>query len=182
MREVKEIFIPQGEYWDEKNECFIYTKAYTLRLANSLLSISDWESKYHKSWFETNFEGDEFLDYIKCMNLTPNVPDDVYLRLTQKDVTEILDYIKDPMTATRITSDKKTVGRDEYVTSEIIYYWMAKFGIPFEAERWHINRLIMLIRVCIEKEKPPKKMSEAELHARHAQISARNRARRAKKG
>jgi len=182
MGDIKEIRIPQGEFWDEKNERFIYTKAYTLRLANSLVSISKWESECHKSWFDTKLGGEELMHYIKCMNISPNVPDEVYARLTPKDITDILDYIQDPMTATKITSTDTTVGRDTYVTSELIYYWMTKFNISFETEKWHISRLITLIRVCQEKEKPPKKLTKDELYARHAAIQARNRAKAAKKG
>lgn len=171
------IYVPKCELWDEVHEEFIRTKAYTLRLEHSLVSISKWEAKHHISFFVTKLSGELLLSYIKCMTLNPDAPDNVYMALTNANLKAILDYINDPMTASKVSADVTRVGRDDYVTSELVYYWMTKYNIPAEYEKWHINRLIMLIRICIEKEKPPKKMTQAELYARHAAINARNKAR-----
>ena len=170
------IEIPKGEYWDEAKEEFLHTKAYTLRLEHSLISISKWESKWHISFFETKLNPEQFLSYIKCMSLSNDVPDEAYGRLGEKEITEIIEYINDPMTASSVHEKPGTRAGREVVTSELIYYWMTKFNIPWDCEKWHINRLIMLIRICIAKENGGQKMSKAETYAKQAQIRARNRA------
>ena len=38
-----------------------------------------------------------------------------------------------------------------------IYAAMASYGIPFECEKWHLNRLLALIRACGEENLPPEK-------------------------
>ena len=84
------------------------------------------------------------------------------------------------MTATTINQNKNTPHRKEIITSEIIYYWMIAQNIPIEFEKWHINRLLTLIRVCSIKNDPnPKKMSRSAI-AR--QNRALNKARKAKYG
>lgn len=176
------IEIPKGEFWDEKKEEFVFTKGYKLRLEHSLVSISKWEAKWHVSFFEKKLNPEQFLSYVKCMTIEPDIPDAAYERLTERDLNRILDYIHDPMTATKISETETKVGRDAFVTSELVYYWMTKFNIPAEFERWHINRLITLIRVCIAKEQKPKKLTPAELYARHAAINARNQALMKSKG
>ena len=69
----------------------------------------------------------------------------------------IMQYINDPMTATTI---KDTPGKrnNELITSELIYYWMVALEIPFECEKWHINRLLTLIKICNIKNQPAKNM------------------------
>ena len=101
-----QIEIPKGEYWDEAKEEFLYAKAYTLRLEHSLISISKWESKWHISFFETKLNPEQFLSYIKCMSLSNDVPDEAYGRLGEKEITSILEYINDPMTASSVSDSQ----------------------------------------------------------------------------
>ena len=110
------------------------------------------------------------------MSLSNDVPDEVYGRLGEKEITRIIKYINDPMTASSVHEKPGGRAGHEVVTSELIYYWMTKFNIPWDCEKWHINRLIMLIRICIAKENGGQKMSKAETYAKQAQIRARNRA------
>ena len=83
----------------------------------------------------------------------------------------------DPMTATTFSDAKKGKPNREIVTSELIYYWMITLHIPVEFEKWHINRLLTLIRVCEIKNTPPKKRSAREIMNRNAAL---NEARRKK--
>jgi hypothetical protein len=54
---------------------------------------------------------------------------------------------------------------------------MIQYGIPVEFEKWHINRLIMLIKICGAKGNSSSKMSNAEIFK---QNKALNEARKAK--
>lgn len=172
------ITVPDGELWDEVNEKLIRVKAATLKLEHSLISISKWESKWCVPFMESEKTSEQILDYVKCMTLNTNVDPMVYNNLTRDNIEAINQYIAAPMTASTITPDESARKKSsEFVTSELIYYWMIAYNIPVEFEKWHINRLIMLIRICSEKNKPEKKMTKAEIMRRHRAL---NQARRAK--
>ena len=171
-----QIVVPGGELWDEKNEQFLYSKDTILKLEHSLISISNWESKWCIPFLESDKSAEQLLDYIKCMTLNKDVDPLVYNRLTGDNIRAINEYIQAPMTASKITEDPHSKRSTEFVTSELIYYWMTVYNIPVQFEKWHINRLIMLIRICSEKNKPEKKMSQAEIKARHRAINAQRRA------
>ncbi len=168
------INIPAGEeQWDEVNEIFIYPKGQTLQLEHSLVSLSKWESKWCKPFLskkEKSFE--ENLDYVKCMTLTQNVDPEVYSYLTSSNIDVINQYIDAPMTATTFREEKTGKSNREQVTAEIIYYWMIALNIPFECQKWHLNRLLTLIRVCDIKNSPPKKMSRREIFKRNSALNA----------
>ena len=179
-----EIIVPgEQEMWDERKQEFVYgnTKDVTLRLEHSLISISKWESKWLVPFLNSEKTGEQLLDYIKCMTLNPTVDPTVYERLTLDNIKKINDYITSPMTATTV-NDKKGTGGREKVTSELIYYWMITCGIPVEFEKWHINRLIMLIRVCVAKNAAPKKMSKSEIMAQNRALNAARKAKLHTKG
>ena len=165
---------PEG--WDEKKEEFVEPKVFVINLEHSLISVSKWESKWHKSFLHTkNLTNEETLDYIKCMTLTQNVNPEIYEYLTDNDMKKIRNYIDNPMTATTFGEDKSSKGNREIVTSELIYYWMITLNIPVEFQKWHLNRLITLIRVCNVKNQPPKKMSKKDVMSRNAQLNAARR-------
>ena len=172
-----QITIPPGELWDERNNQFIYTKEVNLRLEHSLISISNWEMKWHISYFDSQKTDEQALDYIKCMSLNKDVRDDAFLGLTLDNIKAINEYMLDPMTATTIADVKKTTSPStNRVTSELIYYWMIQFGIPFTCDKWHINRLIMLIRVCAEENKPKKKRSRKDIASDYRSLNAARKA------
>lgn len=161
------------EQYDDVNEEFIPAKTQILQLEHSLISISKWESKWCKSFLYTNDKTyEETLDYIKFMTLTQNVKPEVYERISNENVKEIQEYINAPMTATTFSNTKGGKGGREIVTAELIYYWMIALNIPFECQKWHLNRLLALIRVCEIKNSPPKKMSRKEILSRNAQLNA----------
>lgn len=158
------ITIPATELWDERKKEFVNVKEQTLQLEHSLVSLSKWESKWCKSFDATkNKTAEEALDYIKCMTLTQNVKPEVYLCLTPEHIRQIMEYIDAPMTATTIRELNNKKANREIVTAELIYHWMIETQVPFECQKWHLNRLIMLIRVRQHKLNPPKKMSNAEI-------------------
>lgn len=115
------------------------------------------------------------MDYIKCMTITQNVDSDVYNHLTAKNIEEINNYIYAPMTATTFSEDKNGKVNREIITSELVYYWMVALQIPFECQKWHLNRLLTLIRICNVKNQPPKKMSKRDVMSRNAALNAARR-------
>ena len=166
------IIVPGIEYYDERTNEFVYYKDQVLQLEHSLVSISKWESTWHKPVLSDKEKSpEEILDYVRCMTITQNVGPDVYLRLTEQNFLDINSYIENSMTATTFSNDKRSGGR-EIITSEIIYYWMISFNIPFECQKWHLNRLLTLIKVCNIKNSPPKKMSKTEMMNRNRALNA----------
>ena len=170
------LIIPETELWDEGKQEFIYVKAQTLQLEHSLVSLSKWESKWCKAFIEKQEKTDEeTLDYIRCMTLTKNVDPMVYKYLNKSSIDKIYDYINAPMTATVFSNTQTGKGSREIVTAELIYYWMIALNIPFECQKWHLNRLLTLIQVCNIKNQPPKKMSRREILSRNASLNAARR-------
>ena len=157
----------------------------TLLLEHSLISISKWESKYKKPFLSKNEEKsrEESLYYVKCMTTNKVSSDDIYNLLTDSDIEKINSYIDDECSATWFSEDSnsKRAGRD-IITSELIYYWMIALQIPVEFEKWHLNRLITLIKICEIKQRDPKKMKKNEIFARNRKINEARRKRSGSKG
>lgn len=173
-----EITVPETELWDEARQEFISIDRTTLKLEHSLVSLSKWESKWLKPFLVKDAKtNEEMYDYIQCMCLNKSVDPKVFNALTADNINAINAYINNPMTATTFGANKKSVTNRETVTSELIYYWMIALNIPFECQKWHLNRLLTLIEVCNVKNAPPKKYSQRELMSRN---SALNKARRQK--
>ena len=116
------------------------------------------------------------------MTITQNVNPEIYKYLSRDNLKQINDYIDAPMTATWFSEDKNKTGNNKQITSEIIYYWMIAFNIPFECQKWHLNKLMTLIRVCDIKNQPPKKRSQKEIMSRNAALNAARRKRLNSKG
>lgn len=174
------LVIPKTEAYDEVNNRFINVKETTLQLEHSLVSLSKWESIHHKPFLSKEpMTNDETIDYIRCMTVTQNVDPDVYRVLPASIMKQVMDYIEDPMTATWFSEQKNQKPSREIVTSELIYYWMISFNIPVEFQKWHLNRLLTLIRVCSIKNGPQKKMGQADVMNQYREL---NNARRKAQG
>lgn len=146
------ITIPAREAFNEQTSEFVRIKEQTISMEHSLVSISKWESKWHQAFFGKREKTPEMMmDYIKCMTLTQNVDDNIYMFLTEKNIEDIKQYMEDPQTASYFRQNDQDKPSTETVTSELIYYWMIELGIPPEYRKWHINRLMSLIRVCSVK-------------------------------
>lgn len=168
------ITIPEIDLFDEKTNEFITLKEQTIVMEHSLISLSKWESKWHKPFFSKNNKtNEEVIDYLRCMTITPNVNPLSYYNIRNEDLLRINDYIEDPMTATTFSNGNRP--NREVITAEVIYYWMIANRIPFECQKWHINRLLTLINVCSIKNTPPKKMSKADLRSRNTALNAARR-------
>ena len=171
-----EIIVPGTELFNEDTYEFSQTDSQTLQLEHSLVSLSKWESKWCKAFFSNKPKtNEETMDYIRCMTLNKNVKEETYQCLTQENIDAINKYIEAPMTATCFSQNQRGKANREVVTAELIYYWMIALNIPFECQKWHINRLLTLVQVCNIKNQPPKKMSRKEVMSRNSALNAARR-------
>ena len=180
--------IPSSRWWDEDQEIFRETKAKTIQLEHSLISLSKWEAQWKKAFLKEkqHLSVEETVSYLKCMCLTQSVDDDVFntIAATPDLMQQVHDYIDDPMTATVINRPMGAPNgrpKKETVTSELIYSWMINGNIPVEFQKWHLNRLLTLIEVIgVENERaqaksPYKKSTPSQLRNR-ASLNAQRRA------
>lgn len=185
-----EIIVKDKEVWNEITEQFQQIKGQTLCLEHSLVSLSKWEAKYKKPFLSTEKTTEEILDYIKFMTITQNVDPNIYRVLSQEELERINNYIADPMTATKFyennaqnqVNSASRKRNNEKITSELVYYWMISFQIPFECQKWHLNRLLTLIRICSIKDRQQNggkgsKMSRRDILSQNAALNAARRQR-----
>lgn len=172
-----ELIIPPVEYWDEVNEEFVTKgKEQILELEHSLISLSKWESKWNKPFLTKEEKTvEETIDYIRCMTVNRNVDPSAYSRLTNDHIKQVIEYIDAPMTATTFNESGPRKTNREIITSEVIYYWMVALQIPFECQKWHLNRLITLVRICNIKNQPAKKMSRTDIMRQNTALNAARR-------
>jgi len=164
--------------FDEETNRFITAKSRTIQLEHSLISISKWESKWKVPFIGTELTHEQTIDYIRCMTLTSGVDDNLYACISDANIREVQAYITDEKTATWFREDKNQKPDYKVVTSERLYSWMVALNIPFECEKWHLSRLMVLIKACSELNAPPKKRSRAESAARYRAQHASRRRRR----
>jgi hypothetical protein len=179
------LVVPGVEAFDEVTQEFTTIGSVTLELEHSLVSLSKWESEFEKPFLDNEIEKteEEILGYVKAMNLTSNIPKDVWTKLSDENFQTIHRYIDAKMTATTVYElDEAPKTKKETITAEIVYYWMVSFNIPFECQFWHLNRLFTLIRVCSVKAEKPKKMSQREIARRNRDLNARRKAQLGTKG
>lgn len=170
------IIVKGQELFNEETEEFESFDDVVLNLEHSLVSLSKWESKFEKPFLEPGQKTpEEILWYVQAMILNDTFPEDILQRLSTKNIEDINTYIESKQSATTFGQmpDKKV--RGETITSELIYYWLIAFNIPFECETWHLNRLFALIRICNIKNSKPKKMSKHEIAARNRELNAKRR-------
>lgn len=180
-----QITIPFTEFYDEAKNEFITIEEQTLTLEHSLVSLSKWESNWCKPFLaKEEMTEIESLDYIRCMTLTENVAPEVYQAIPDTAIKMVSDYISKRMTATWFSDDGKKGKKknNRPITSEVIYCWMVTLNIPVEFENWHLNRLLTLIRVCDEENKPTKKRSTQSILDDYAALNNANKKRFHTKG
>lgn len=169
-----ELEIKDVEFYDEKSNRFFTVKGGILVLEHSLVSVSKWESKWKKPFIsKTKLSRVESIDYIKCMTINQNAPDRLFTILSEDNFNSVVAYIDDPMTATTFY-ERGPGGGSTTVTSELIYYWMIVHNIPMECQKWHLNRLLTLIRVCNLKSQN-KKMSKKEVLSNNRALNEQRR-------
>lgn len=179
------LVIPGREWFDEDREEFMNAEPTTLMLEHSLLSLSKWESKWRIPFLEEDppKTKEQSIDYIRCMTINKSVDPLVYYSIPRSMLRQVTEYIDGSQTATFINRTKKVrVPVKEPVTSELIYYWMVSYNIPFECQKWHLSRLLMLIDVCAFKNEPPTKLTPNEILRRNSKLNKSRRARHGTRG
>jgi hypothetical protein len=177
------IIISATDVYDEESQSFGTQGGIELQLEHSLVSLSKWESIHEKPFLGVSSKtAEEVFSYIRCMMLSPNSPEEILSQLSKENIEQINSYINQKMTATWFSEQPGAPRSREVITSELIYYWMTVFNIPFECERWHLNRLFTLIRICNIKQAKPKKMGRAEIAQRNRELNAQRKAQMGTKG
>ena len=166
------IVIDGTEFYNEETETFETVGDIVLELEHSLVSLSKWESKYQKPFLSTiDKTPEELIDYVRFMILNESEVAGKELKLSSSNLDSIQEYIDSPESATTFGQMPETRGRGETITSELIYFWLVNYTIPFEVEKWHLNRLFSLVRVCNVKNTKPTKMSAKAIADRNRQIN-----------
>lgn len=156
----------------------------SLDFEHSLVSLSDWEAHYEKAFYlpkitddETRTE-EEMMKYFEFMLLDRSHRHLIQL-LSQDQQLILAEYLNKARTATTVREIQKSRGASDNITSELVYYWLVTFKIPFKpTDEWHLNRLLMLVRVCSAKQAPPPKgrQSRAKLAQNMREINEQRRA------
>lgn len=167
--------VPGEEMFNNDTQEFFTVNDTTLELEHSLVSLSKWEAKHNKLFIgNKELTSEEALDYIRFMVLTKGFDDQILNRFTKENFDAINDYISSEMTATWFAKERTPASRSgEQTTSELIYYWMLTLNVPIEAQHWHLNRLLTLIRLISVKNSKPKKRSPKEIAAERREINER---------
>ena len=163
-----------AEGFNDELQTFVYSPVIEFEVEHSLVSLSKWEQKYKVSFLESEKTMEQMLDYYHMMVLTPGITIDVIQRMGQREHELIQSYINSTETATKFYDvGAPKPGKQETITAELIYYWMTVAKIPWEAEKWHLNRLLTLIRLANLKQTPAKKRSPQEIAAWQREENAR---------
>lgn len=171
------LVIEGDESFNEETSTFETFDDVVIDLEHSLISLSKWESKYQKPFLSSEQKSsEEIFGYLQSMIINPDTDPDAIYRCSQVDITRIQEYIDSSQSATTFGSMPERRGPGEVITSELIYYWMVGFNIPFECQHWHLNRLFSLIRICNIKNSKQTKTSRFETAAQRAELNAKRRA------
>lgn len=171
------IVLQEEEFFDDEKQQFVTQGGVTLHLEHSLVSLSKWEEKFEKPFLSNDKKTpEEILAYIEFMVLDDEIPPGVFDDMSEKVATQINEYINAKMSATWFSEIPTAPRSSEVITSELIYFWLVTYRIPFEVENWHLNRLFNLIKICNIKNAKPKKMSRGEIAARNRQLNEQRKA------
>ena len=172
------------EQYDDRTEMFSVVEGFTIHLEHSLVSVSKWEEKYQVPFLSQIEKTEEqTMAYVKAMLVPPIPPKLALEHLKASHYKAIQDYLESPQSATTFNQFQEETtrgGKSETITSELVYYWMTAFSIPFEAETWNLNRLFALMRICSIKHNAQngghQKISKQQMAQKYRDLNAERRA------
>lgn len=171
------------EHFDEETQTFSTIGEVRFDVEHSLVSLSKWESRFGKPFLgPAEKSAEEIMCYLEAMIVDPKVDPNLIYACDQEEIDKIQRYIDSPSSATTFGEMPDRNGPRETITSELIYYWMIAYNIPFECQHWHLNRLFALIKICNIKNSPAKKMSRSQIAQRNRELNERRRAELGTKG
>jgi hypothetical protein len=157
-----ELILGGTEGYNEATSEYVTEGGKVVLFEHSLISLSKWESKFEKPFLGAGEKTDkELLEYVMFMALTPDFSPGDFSSFKQADFDKIDAYLNSQQTATTFSTPTKEQPKSrELITSELIYYWMIAFKIPFSCETWFLNRLLTLIRVCQAKQEEAQALAD----------------------
>ena len=171
-----EVVVPEREIAIERPNGieFVTVKETKLQLEHSLISLSKWESKWKVPFLsEQEHTPEQMIDYMKFMTINQHVDPNVYLYMPLDLQREILEYVKTDQTATKVYDRRQNRnGRRETLTSELFYYWMVYYNIDWSCEKWHLSRLLALIKICNAKGSNDNRMDMNSIYKENARLNA----------
>lgn len=177
-----EIAIEETEFFNEKSMKLIRVPSVTLRLEHSLRSLSKWETFWEIPFYSDKKKTPEqLLSYVSQMSEDP-IDDFTLSRFGKDEFDKLNKYLGSKLSATWFSDEgDEKPGRGPIVTSELIYYWMTAFNIPFECDTWPLPRLMNLIKIAqikAEQQNPNKKnrRPKSQMLSERAALNAKRRA------
>lgn len=168
------VTIPGDEDFDEETSQIITNEPTVYTLEHSLASLSKWESKWEIAFLsERTMTPEQTQSYFECMVVDHDTPD--FTRLPSEEVVRIKNYIESNQTATVIFDLAPQRPSRETITAELIYFWMSQLSVPFQADQWHLNKLLTLIRIANIKNAPKRKLTRSEIAEQNARLNAARR-------
>lgn len=167
--------------YDSEKNTFHTIKGGRFSFEYTLNSISQWEADYKKAFLTSNLTEDDLKSYYPYMCLDEGITKS---HITQPIYAQLTEYIGDPRTATVIGSSGSgtSVTGAKTITSELIYSMMVAAGVPFEAEYWNLNRLLVLLEVISIQNKPKEKMTKEDIYKQNRELNAKRKAKFNTKG
>lgn len=164
-----------SEDYDGETQEFL-TESMDIELEHSLASLSKWEGIWEIPLLSKEDKTQEQnYSYLECMCLTPNIAPEIFRKLTQEQHDEISAYLEKKHTATWFSSTPEARS-GEAITAELIYYWMDSFQIDWQAQYWHLNRLLTLVKVhSMKADNKPKKQSQYSRRMEMMELSEKRR-------
>lgn len=176
------IRVPLAEKFNDDTQMWEVSQSFELELEHSLASVSKWEQSFEKPFLPTEKSPEETLAYIMLMSVDPKTPPEIFAKLSRENFEEINQYINAKMTATWFREEENQKPNRQVITAEVIYQWMIHHNVWLEAEHWHLNKLLTLLRVCTENAKPPKKMNRRDQIAQRQKLNAERMAKYGTRG
>lgn len=190
--------IAKSEYWDDEKQEFIYNNSEGFyALEHSLAAISKWESIWKKPFISSreNKTQAEFISYIHCMTINPYNGERFYYEHTDKDFEGIspaefenlFKYVNESMTAYNRSElaemeAKKKSRKTTSMISDKLYAYLVGLQIPFEVQYWHFSKMMALIEIVSDNNKPPQKVDKKKQASNYAALNAARRAKLHTKG